>query len=80
MAFFIFETETTNTGTLFYFAPKLMKMLNNINLLLPDMLSDVGLGVESLGTVVTLEFVLRHLVGLNHVGPQLGRRYLLTDG
>jgi hypothetical protein len=31
----------------------------------------MGLGVQALGTVVTEEAVGRHLVGLDHVGPQL---------
>ena len=37
----------------------------------------VRLGVQSLGAVVALELVLRHLVGLDHVGAQLGFWHLL---
>jgi hypothetical protein len=45
---------------------------------LPDMLSDVCLGVEPFGTVVTLELIGRHLVGLHHVGSQLRGGNVLT--
>jgi hypothetical protein len=44
---------------------------------MPNVLSDVGLGVEPLWTVITLIFVGRHFVGLHHVGPQLGCWYFL---
>jgi hypothetical protein len=44
---------------------------------MPNVLSDVGLGVEPLRAVITLIFVGRHFVGLHHVGPQLGCWYFL---
>jgi hypothetical protein len=46
---------------------------------MPNVLSDVGLGVEPLWAVITLIFVGRHFVGLHHVGPQLGCWYFLRN-
>ncbi len=37
----------------------------------------MGLGVQALGAIVTEEAVGRHLVGLDHVGPQLCLGHLL---
>jgi hypothetical protein len=47
---------------------------------LPGVNLDVRLGVEFLGTEPALEAVGRHLVGLVHVGLQLGRRIFLNKG
>ena len=45
----------------------------------PGVNFDVGLGVEFLRTMSTLEPVARHLVGFVHVGLELGSGILL-DG
>ncbi len=47
-------------------------------LCLPGVNLDVRLGVEFLRTEPALEAVGRHLVGLVHVGLQLGRRIFLN--
>ena len=43
------------------------------------MISNMLLGIESLGTVVTREAIVRHLVVLHHVGPQLRFQHILNS-
>jgi hypothetical protein len=45
---------------------------------LPNMCPNMGLGVQTFGAVVTEKAVGRHLVRLDHVGPQLCLGHLLV--